>query len=745
MLSKQFFKYSLTAALLMGGLKAGAQVAYTSKPLDYRLYPRDAQDSASVAVAGTVSTAGVDSVILEILKGATTTKRVAMQLAYSAGSAPFSLSAKIHAELSEHTVRFYTKTGATQTQITQWTNVVSGDVYVLDGQSNTEACYCYSGGYALPTPVEWVRSFGNASQTPASVTGNLSWGVAVNSGSQANYTVGVWGYQLGAKIVQRQQVPVCIVNGAIGGTTVAQHLKNTSNPTDLNTIYGRLLYRLQQAGLTNSVKALLWYQGESDYGNAPATYLSTFTTVYNAWMSDYPSISKVYVVQTHHGCTAGAAYSSDIREVHRTLPNTFSNIVTMSSNNLPGHDGCHYQTQGYDSLASRMFRLVARDFYGSGDTVEVGAPNLVKAYYTSGAKTQIKLVFRNVSNMQITSVGSYNIKDYFYLSDGQTVSSVTTSGNTVTLNLAAPSTASTLSYTPNDYYNGTSTTFQGPYLVNGRSIGALCFKGASIMNSNDATPDEVPQPSISNGTASIGGTTVFTGSATPTPASWTWTFTPAVSFTNGTNANSQNPQVIFPAAGTYTVQLIATNSLGSGVATSSITLYAPPVADFNVSNGYTDVPVNFTDNSANTPTSRSWTFPAGTSFASGSSSTVVNPLVYFPTAGTYNVTLYTANSAGNNSITKSVTITERRPSANFTASNLNPTLGSNVTFTNSSSNGPVTYAWTVPANCSFIGGTSYTSQNIQLSFPRRGSYKVSLSAANSYGITAVKTVTVVVQ
>ena len=50
------------------------------------------------------------------------------------------------------------------------------------------------------------------------------------------------------------------------------------------------------------------------------------------------------------------------------------------------------------------------------------------------------------------------------------------------------------------------------------------------------------------------------------PTSWVWTISPATyNFVSGTNANSQNPEVSFTAAGNYTVQLTATNANGSDI------------------------------------------------------------------------------------------------------------------------------------------------------------------------------------
>lgn len=52
------------------------------------------------------------------------------------------------------------------------------------------------------------------------------------------------------------------------------------------------------------------------------------------------------------------------------------------------------------------------------------------------------------------------------------------------------------------------------------------------------------------------------------PHQWEWMFTPStVTFVNGTDAFSQNPQVTFDEAGTYSVTLIATNLNGNAQAT----------------------------------------------------------------------------------------------------------------------------------------------------------------------------------
>ena len=43
-------------------------------------------------------------------------------------------------------------------------------------------------------------------------------------------------------------MPICMINGAVGGTRIDQHQRNPADPEDVATIYGRLLWRVQQAG-----------------------------------------------------------------------------------------------------------------------------------------------------------------------------------------------------------------------------------------------------------------------------------------------------------------------------------------------------------------------------------------------------------------------------------------------------------------------------------------------------------------
>ena len=74
------------------------------------------------------------------------------------------------------------------------------------------------------------------------------------------------------------------------------------------------------------------------------------------------------------------------------------------------------------------------------------------------------------------------------------------------------------------------------------------------------------------------------------------------------------------------------------------------------------------------------------------------------------------------------------PVVEFTADEVNPFVGDPVNFTDLSTNAPDSWNWTFnPSTVTFLGGTSSSSQNPQVSFDAAGNYSVTLTAGNIYG------------
>jgi PKD repeat protein len=96
-------------------------------------------------------------------------------------------------------------------------------------------------------------------------------------------------------------------------------------------------------------------------------------------------------------------------------------------------------------------------------------------------------------------------------------------------------------------------------------------------------PPPPPEPPVANFNGSpINGVTPltvnFTDASSGQPTSWAWTFG------DGGTSTAQNPSHVYTVAGTYSVSLTATNSLGSNTLTKSnyITV-TPPPPDFTIS------------------------------------------------------------------------------------------------------------------------------------------------------------------
>ena len=55
------------------------------------------------------------------------------------------------------------------------------------------------------------------------------WGNAVRREGGRDGRLGYWGMDLAKHLVESQKIPICIINGAVGGTRIDQHMPNPAN------------------------------------------------------------------------------------------------------------------------------------------------------------------------------------------------------------------------------------------------------------------------------------------------------------------------------------------------------------------------------------------------------------------------------------------------------------------------------------------------------------------------------------
>ncbi len=477
-------KITVALALNNGGAEVTAEVPITitepkndpwvqrtpaqdEKPEDNQFYTRDDQNEGTLFYNGTLDQPA-DSVFLRVYAD---DKLLKTEKQKPAADGSYALSAKLKAGLIRYKVEFGTKSGNVEKVLQTVTNLVCGDAFIIEGQSNAEATGPNNGpGEDAVTPInDWIRSYGN--QHDGSTRGG--WGNAVRThiwGKQ-NYgwqQIGAWGMVLATNLVEKYRMPICMINGSVGGTPIWQHQRNPDNHFDTSgawygnqyKIYGSLLTRVTAAKLTHGIRGFIWHQGENDSGSGAPTgdynyksYQHYFVEMAAAWKQDFPNIQHYYVFQVWPAPCSMGPKDDQIREAQRNLRRVFSNLRVMSTVGIAGpHAGrgaCHFDLDGYARFAGFMSPLVEQENYGLLLREPVSAPDLKRVWFTSAAKDEVALEFGQP--MKWTDA----MKKDIYLDDAKgTIAAGSVVGNIITLKLTQPTTAKTIAYLSGHHWDG---------------------------------------------------------------------------------------------------------------------------------------------------------------------------------------------------------------------------------------------------------------------------------------------------
>ena len=358
-------------------------------------------------------------------------------------------------------------------------NLVCGDAFIIQGQSNAVA-YNYENTKSHPlidTTSTWIRSYGGNGEASDPTVGG--WGDAVvvkTTGPDRAYFIGAWGMALARTLVEEHKIPICILNGARGGTQISEHFPDPAdrlNTSEKNhSIYQKLLQRVVAARLTHGIRGVLWHQGEADQGTLGPSgdynykvYQQNFVDLSAAWKQDFPNLRNYYIYQIWPNACTDPSANDMLREVQRTLPRLYSHMHVMSTLGVVPGSGCHYGLDGYQFMADLISPLVMQDIYGWNSEGVHTAPDLKKAYFTSAARNEIALEFGQDVGWNDGSAG------LIYL-DGVAgkVTSGSVSGKVIKLQLSEASTAKTITY-----LIGANEWVQGNLIYGKNGVAALTF------------------------------------------------------------------------------------------------------------------------------------------------------------------------------------------------------------------------------------------------------------------------------
>lgn len=477
--------------LLTASLGSQAQdLIINESPEDYQLYARDESDSAAVTISGRLAEGFVvKGLYLKVLKDGVSydDQEISME-----GDA-FSLMTKIDAGLHQFRFELYIQNQGQDSLYLVADSVVCGDAYIITGQSNShpsstlsnfKSPYCRSfgvkTGYEPYTEddknIRWGRASGNCPGSTDEVGG---WFI------KNPFGVGVWGMELSRQIVEKYKVPVCIINGGSGSSSIEENMLYPEQPS-LETSFGRLAYRVDQAGLKDKIKAIFWHQGETNSSDVAGykNYPDNFHQLLADWRRVYTGLEKIYLFQLHPGCGKLKGYGNELREIQSQIAKNYEMVDIMSTMGVSGHDGCHFSYEGYLEFAERIFPLVSRDFYGEKIDKTITPPKLLTVQYS--AADELTLLFDQpivAEETKAVNGDTYFLKDQFFFKTALEddfvpigVKSLLVKENSITLKLEEAVKFNFITYLPGKFYTGTKEIYNGPWLIGSENgLGALSF------------------------------------------------------------------------------------------------------------------------------------------------------------------------------------------------------------------------------------------------------------------------------
>jgi hypothetical protein len=349
--------------------RASAGLRVVHFPVDHQLYPRTRIGDRTAKLSVSVSSSSTEVTSLTLTTSAKGTRTGTSTGTVTRGHT-VTLTTRVPVALAGSSVVLTAHSAGGSSVVARARDVVAGDVYVVNGQSNAEAA-----AFPMEDPAAqadaadpWVRTVGGGWDTTARSAADRGWYVATAGGGRnSSGSIGKWELRMADLLVRRHHVPVAVLNGAHSGEPISWFEPKHVQPGDAGNNYDRLLARLDAYGLAGSVRTVIFYQGESDaHSVAEARHWKpAFDALLDAWHASFPRLAHVYVTQVR-GCPGSpSAAIQRIRQAQQGL-DALPGVRVVSTDALRNQDGCHFHyTGGYRVLGTRYAALIGQDTYGA--------------------------------------------------------------------------------------------------------------------------------------------------------------------------------------------------------------------------------------------------------------------------------------------------------------------------------------------------------------------------------------------
>ncbi len=473
--------FLLFSLLTISWHRGFTQISYQKFPKNNQVLQRDNQNEAVLAVKGIVNENGHSSVTLIILQGGNIFYQNTINLD---ASKTFDFSPKIKAGKYDYTVKLYLDGTREMKSVTK---VAGGDIFLIYGQSNALG----TGGIETYRPASnpLIRYFDTFNYD----NGDSEWFLPF----ETFHWPGTGAMEFMRFLCNKYEYPVGVIQASVGGSNIkVLNDRNSSNPTDKNTDYGKMLLRTDFSDLRNQIKYIIFRHGETD-GSYPVEsqgYAAEFDKLYKNLVIDFPNLTKLYNTQVNI-LTLNNSKAASLRDFQRRTKYLYPKITTMSTVGTIGYDGLHYTLAGYSQTAFELSRIVGKEVYNDNLSEQVYSPDLKRAFWENN-----KLVLEFDNTMQMvypkdTSVNGflYQIKNFIYI-DGKNdvVQSGEAIGNKIYLTVANAENTKFVSYLPSSYGNFGSQVYDGGHFKNALGMRAFSFDNVVIGGDGPVIPPDTP-------------------------------------------------------------------------------------------------------------------------------------------------------------------------------------------------------------------------------------------------------------
>jgi len=382
-----------------------------------------------------------ESLRIEFLRNGMIVETYNFDLEYANDIANFNFQIPILAELAKYRVKVFANYEGQEFIIRDIDDLVAGDVYIVQGQSNA-AALAYSGSSSLYQN-EYLRVYSGGYRNSSGLLNDDQWYYAQGDGNEdSGGNTGQWGLALAKMIKDQLDIPVAIFNGADGGKPISFFDRPIDYTSSTDTNYGRLFYRLNKTGLKNYVRGVLWSQGEADsFFNGLSTdeYKTAFESLMGYWQEDYPNIQNYFIFQTRD-CDCGTIFSGrkKIKEAQRLISLENENVFIMPTTGMQVHtDNCHFPFyNGYEKFALRIFPILMKETYDIALQDDIYPPMIIDVNLNVNT---LEIITDSQSLMQNSSIDSYiigKLNDDFIFSDNTSITGFEINNNKLIFQLS---------------------------------------------------------------------------------------------------------------------------------------------------------------------------------------------------------------------------------------------------------------------------------------------------------------------